>query len=128
VELAQTRFVTDDVERLARFYADLLGVSATLNEYYVEVPAGPVTLGFSRRKFTECRLDQQPCAPGSIRSSESILDFLVADVDAEHERDAALGVGWLMTPTTQPWRSRSMIFTDPDGNLVNAFERPSPRR
>ena len=123
MELAQSRFVTDDVERLAGFYADLLGVPATLNEYYVEVPAGPVTVGFSRRRFTECRLDQGPCDRGSARSSQSILDFLVADVDAEHERIAAMGVTWLMPPTTQPWGTRAMIFTDPDGNLINAFSR-----
>ena len=47
-----------------------------------------------------------------------ILDFLVADVDAEYPRIAALGVGWVLPPTTQPWGSRSMIFNDPEGNLV----------
>jgi predicted enzyme related to lactoylglutathione lyase len=123
MELAQARLVTENVERLARFYADLIGVPVTLNEYYVEVPAGPVSLGFSRRKFTECGLHQQPCARESVGSGESILDFVVADIDAEHARIAALGVSWLMPPTTQPWGSRAMLFTDPDGNLINAFTR-----
>jgi predicted enzyme related to lactoylglutathione lyase len=123
MELAQSRFVTDDVERLAGFYADLLGVPVTLNEYYVEVPAGPVTVGFSRRKFTECPLDRRARDRRSVRLSESILDFLVADVDAEYERIAAMGVTWLMRPTTQPWGSRAMIFTDPDRNVINAFSR-----
>jgi predicted enzyme related to lactoylglutathione lyase len=123
MELAQSRFVTDDVERLAALYAALLGVPATLNEYYVEVPAGPVTVGFSRRKFTECRLDQRPCDREPARSGKNILDFVAPDVDAEHERIAAMGVTWLMPPATQPWGSRAMIFTDPDGNLINVFAR-----
>jgi hypothetical protein len=53
MELAQSRLVTDDVQRLARSYTGLVAVPVRLNEYYVEVPAGPVTVGFSRRSFTE---------------------------------------------------------------------------
>jgi hypothetical protein len=41
VELVQSRIVTGDVERLAAFYASLVGARVALNEYYVEVPAGP---------------------------------------------------------------------------------------
>ena len=40
MELVQSRIVTDDVVRLAGFYARLLGVPITLNDYYVEVQAG----------------------------------------------------------------------------------------
>jgi uncharacterized glyoxalase superfamily protein PhnB len=48
---------------------------------------------------------------------------LVDDVDAEYRRIAALGVDWVLPPTTQPWRNRSMMFRDPAGNLVNVFSR-----
>ena len=44
-------------------------------------------------------------------------------MDAEYPRIAALGVEWVMPPTTQPWGNRSMIFRDPAGNLVNVFSR-----
>jgi predicted enzyme related to lactoylglutathione lyase len=127
VELAQSRIVTDDVARLAGFYASLLGVPVALNEYYVEVQAGPTSVGFSRRRFTEYRDDSQE-APGAGRQprDEVILDFLVDDVDAEYPRVTALGVEWVMPPTTQPWGNRSMIFRDPAGNLVNVFSRPGP--
>jgi predicted enzyme related to lactoylglutathione lyase len=132
VELVQARLVTDDVAGLATFYAGLVGAQVPLNEYYVEVPAGPMTVGFSKRRFTEY------CAaacPGPARSlggvagsgpaeREVILDFLVGDVDAEYPRIAALGAGLVLPPTTQPWGSRSMVFTDPEGNLVNVFSRP----
>lgn len=52
-----------------------------------------------------------------------ILDFLVPDADAEHQRIAALGVDWVMPLTTQPWGNRCMVFRDPDGTLVNVFSR-----
>jgi catechol 2,3-dioxygenase-like lactoylglutathione lyase family enzyme len=167
MELQQCRIVTDDVAGLAGFYARLLGVPTALNEYYVEIQAGPASVGFSRRQFTEYGgADTQPSgaqgpggqepgdqgasgqgasgqgasgqgasgqgasgqgagarAPG--RRDEIILDFMVDDVDAEYPRIAALGVEWVMPPTTQPWGNRSMIFHDPAGNLVNVFSRPS---
>jgi predicted enzyme related to lactoylglutathione lyase len=115
VELAQSRIITDDVAGLAGFYARLLGVPVALNEYYVEIQAGPASVGFSKRRFTECR---------DTGGGDVILDFLVDDVDAEYPRVAALGVEWVLPPTTQPWGNRSMIFRDPAGNLVNVFSRP----
>ena len=123
MRLVQSRIVTDDVEGLASFYASLLGASVALNEYYVEVPAGPVTVGFSKRRFTEYREEDHPAGTGPGRRDEVILDFEVPDVDAEYERIAGLGVTVVMPPKTQPWGSRSMIFRDPGGNLVNVFSR-----
>jgi predicted enzyme related to lactoylglutathione lyase len=120
MELAQCRIVTDDVEGLAAFYARLLDVPTALNEYYVEVQAGPASMGFSRLRFTEHREPDDPSRPGPDRV---ILDFLVDDVDAEYARISALGVEWVMPPTTQPWGKRSMMFRDPAGNLINVFSR-----
>jgi predicted enzyme related to lactoylglutathione lyase len=124
MELVQARLVTDDVAGLAAFYAGLVGAQVPLNEYYVEVPAGPVTVGFSKRRFTEYCAVATAC-PGPARPPpEVILDFLVDDVDAEYPRIAALDVGWVLPPATQPWGSRSMVFKDREGNLINVFSRP----
>jgi hypothetical protein len=38
MDLVQSRIVTDEVARLAAFYASLVRVSVVLNDYYVEVP------------------------------------------------------------------------------------------
>jgi predicted enzyme related to lactoylglutathione lyase len=125
MELVQARLVTEDVAGLAAFYTELVGAKVPLNEYYVEVPAGPVSVGLSRRRFTEYR--EGAASPGRAQPPrEVILDFVVRDVDAEFPRVAALGAGWVLPPTTQPWGSRSMIFSDPEGNLVNVFSRPLP--
>jgi predicted enzyme related to lactoylglutathione lyase len=133
MELVQSRIVTDDVERLAAFYAGLVGVPVALNEYYVEVHAGPMSVGFSKRRFTEyhhcpAAADGGTGDGGQDRRPETILDFLVDDVDAEYERIKALGVEWVMPPATQPWGNRSMIFRDPEGNLINVFSRPEAQK
>lgn len=75
MDLVQCRIVTDDVERLAAFYAGLVGVSAVLNAYYVEVPTAVASVGFSWRQFTEYRPDQaaRPCRPQY--QAEIMLDF-----------------------------------------------------
>ncbi len=125
MRLVQARIVTDDVEGLAAFYAKLVAAEVPLNEYYVEIQAGPATIGFSKRRFTEYCEDDAAQQDG--RRCRLVLDFEVTDVDREYQRVAALGVEWVMAPTTQPWGNRSMIFKDPDGNLVNVFSRPSAR-
>jgi hypothetical protein len=80
MELAGSRIVTDDVEGLAAFYARLVGISVALNEYYVEVPARAMSVGFSNCRFTEYG-ENQPARPEGRQSrDEIILDFLVDDV------------------------------------------------
>src|SRR5205823_14798752 len=50
-----------------------------------------------------------------------IIEFLVDDVDKEFERLKTIVIEWVQEPTTMPWGNRSILFRDPDGNLVNLF-------
>jgi hypothetical protein len=50
-----------------------------------------------------------------------IIEFRVEDVDSEYERLKPLVNDWVQEPTTMPWGNRSILFRDPDGNLVNFF-------
>jgi catechol 2,3-dioxygenase-like lactoylglutathione lyase family enzyme len=116
VKLVQARIVTPNVARLAGFYADLLDAPTVLNDYYVEVPSGAVTVGFSKDRYTEFR--------GPCDASPYVLDFLVdGPVDEQVERIDRLGVEWVLPPTTQPWGTRSTVFRDPEGHLINVFSR-----
>jgi uncharacterized glyoxalase superfamily protein PhnB len=61
---------------------------------------------------------------GSARAAANqsvIIEFRVDDVDREHERLADVVDTWEQLPTTMPWGNRSVLFRDPDGNLVNLF-------
>lgn len=51
-----------------------------------------------------------------------ILEFRVDDVEAEYTRLKPTVEDWVQEPTTMPWGNRSMLFRDPDGNLVNLFQ------
>jgi uncharacterized glyoxalase superfamily protein PhnB len=120
VELVQSRIVTRDVEKMARFYAQLLGVEIVLNEYYVEVPTAGQRVGVSRVRFSD--FEEQTCgSPRAVAAGDVILDFAAADIDAQFRRIDALGVSWVMPPTLQPWGRRSMMFRDPEGHLINVF-------
>jgi uncharacterized glyoxalase superfamily protein PhnB len=124
MELVQSRIVTDDVQAMASFYAQLVGVAITLNDFYVEVPTGAMSVGFSKCRFTEDHSSTTSCTASlGAQAGETILDFVVDDVDAEYERIAALGVEWVLPPTTQPWGRRSMLFRDPEGHLINVLSR-----
>ena len=120
VELAQVRFVSAAIEPIAAFYAALFDISVPLNEHYLEMPAGTASIGFSRVGFTEDRGPHAARPAGlAAREKETILDLTADDVDVEYPRIDALGVSWVMPPTTQPWGRRSMLFRDPDGHLIN---------
>ena len=121
MELVQSRIVTDEVPRLAAFYARLVQAEVVLNDFYVEVPTGAMSVGFSRRHFTEYREDQAACPECPRHRAQVILDFQAGDVDAEYRRIAGLGVDWVTPPTTQLWGNRTMIFRDPAGTLINIF-------
>ncbi len=97
VELAQVRFVSTAIKPVAAFYAALLDISVPLNEHYLELPAGPASVGFSRVGFTEDRGPRAayPLGHAAAQDGEVILDFTADEVDAEYARIDALGVGWV---------------------------------
>jgi uncharacterized glyoxalase superfamily protein PhnB len=51
----------------------------------------------------------------------AIIEFLVDDVDTEYEQIRQITTEFVNAPTTMPWGNRSLLFRDPDGNLVNFF-------
>jgi uncharacterized glyoxalase superfamily protein PhnB len=52
----------------------------------------------------------------------AIIEFRVNDEDAEYRKLVELiGLSLVQEPTTMPWGNRSLLFRDPDGNLVNFF-------
>ncbi|WP_419817239.1 VOC family protein [Glaciibacter flavus] len=123
MEFASIRIITDDVDRLARFYETVTGTIAVRPApVFAEVrtTAGVLAIGSTA---TVAMLGDRAPKPGM--NDSVIIEFLVEDVDAEFARlrDALDDV--VLEPTTMPWGNRSTLFRDPDGNLVNLFSRPA---
>jgi predicted enzyme related to lactoylglutathione lyase len=61
---------------------------------------------------------------GAARPADNhsaIIEFRVDDVDQEYERLEKVISDFVQRPTTKPWGNRSLLFRDPDGNLINFF-------
>ncbi|MDO9398237.1 MAG: VOC family protein [Herbiconiux sp.] len=124
MNLASIRIITHDVDRLTRFYEEVTGVTATRPApVFAELRTSSGTLAIAGTATVAALGDDAPQPAGT---NSIIIEFLVADVDAEFERlDAALD-DVVLRPTTMPWGNRSALFRDPEGNLVNLFSRPAP--
>jgi predicted enzyme related to lactoylglutathione lyase len=119
MEFISTRLITADVTRLVNFYEKVTETSAVWgNELFAEIPTPVGTLAIGSDK-TVPLFGAGSAEPAANRSA--IIEFIVEDVDAEHDRLRAY-VGEIVTaPTTMPWGNRALLFRDPDGNLVNLF-------
>ena len=61
------------------------------------------------------------------QNRSAIIEFLVDDVEKDYERLADfLQACIVQKPTTMPWGNKSLLFRDPDGNLVNLFTPVTP--
>lgn len=123
MDFASVRIITADLDRLVAFYELVLSTPAARPApVFAEfrTSTGALAIGSTA---TVATLGEGAPLPGSNRSV--ILEFLVADVDAEFARLEADLDDVVLAPTTMPWGNRSALFRDPDGNLVNLFSRPS---
>jgi catechol 2,3-dioxygenase-like lactoylglutathione lyase family enzyme len=119
MDFVSVRIITDDVARLAGFYERATGVQANwANENFVELTTGSATLAIASTATVPL------FAPGAARPASNgtvIIEFLVDDVDGVRQNLAGFVEDFVTEPTTMPWGNRSLLFRDPDGNLVNFF-------
>jgi len=119
VDFASIRIITDDLEQIVQFYEQVTGVPAVrATPVFAELNLPSATLAFGHTQTTQL-FGQDSARPADNHSV--IIEFLVDDVDREYERLIPLVDQWVQKPTTMPWGNRSILFRDPDGNLVNLF-------
>lgn len=119
MKLVSTRIITADVPSLVGFYELVTEVDAVwANDMFAEIPTPVGTLAIGSDK-TVSLFGAGSAEPAANRST--IIEFIVADVDAEYERLRDRLDEVVTEPTTMPWGNRSLLFRDPDGNLVNLF-------
>ncbi|TXI94672.1 VOC family protein [Chryseobacterium sp. WX] len=119
MKLTSLRMISKDIKATVAFYEQILGITAT---WYTE-------------DFAELSTDSVTIAVGSIRTMKmfsedltdfagtksTIIEFLVKNVDEEYERIKSIASEIIQEPTTMPWGNRSLLFCDPDGNMINFF-------
>jgi catechol 2,3-dioxygenase-like lactoylglutathione lyase family enzyme len=124
VNFVSIRIITEDVQRLTGFYEQATGQQATWgNENFAEIGTAAGTLAIASTRTVPA------FAPGAARAADNhsvIIEFLVDDVNAAYEKLTGLVEEFVNQPTTMPWGNRSLLFRDPDGNLVNFFTPVTP--
>ncbi|MEU6331209.1 VOC family protein [Streptomyces sp. NPDC047049] len=124
MNLVSLRVITRDVARLVAFYEQVTGVAATWSTpEFAELVTGSGTLALASER-TVALFGAGSAEPAANRTV--ITEFRVADVDAEYARLTSLCEEFVQKPTTMPWGNRSLLFRDPDGNLINLFTPVTP--
>ncbi len=108
--------ITEDVPRLAAFYARILHSPAEGDDVHCEVRTEGGGLAIYSKAVAErdmgFRFDRYWGA-GNLT-----IGFTVSDVDEECQALRALGVEFVAGPATYPWGASAVHFRDPDGNIV----------
>lgn len=120
--LASIRVITDDIKGLAAFYERVTGVEPQwLTDAFAAFRTEAGALALADVGSLTYGGTPGIAEPASNRSA--FIEFRVDDVDAEYARLTGEGIveSFELEPTTMPWGNRSILFRDPDGNLVNFF-------
>lgn len=120
MKFASVRLITDDIARLVRFYEQVTGIAPTwYTDDFAELvtPGCTLAIGSTRTLMLFGGDIAQPAA-----NQSAIIEFRVNDVDETFGVIEDIVKSTLVQePTTMPWGNRSLLFRDPDGNLVNFF-------
>ncbi|RFS22695.1 VOC family protein [Chitinophaga silvatica] len=121
MNLSSIRIITADIKRLVRFYENVTGMPFTWytdNFAELRTSLGALAIGSTH---TLAFFGGDNVASASNNRSV-IIEFQVDDVDNKYQQlTNILGEEVVQKPTTMPWGNRSLLFRDPDGNLVNFF-------
>lgn len=120
MKFASVRIITDDMDRLVAFYEKVMGVTAERPApVFAELILPSCTLAIGHSQTTQL-FGTDSAVSASNRTV--LIEFQVDNVEAEYMRLKSFVDNWVKEPTMMPWGNRSMLFRDPDGNLLNLFE------
>ena len=124
MNLVSIRIITNQVERLVSFYEVISGLPAIrYTEDFAELSTQSCTLAIGSTR-TMALFGDKAARPAENHSA--IIEFLVEDIDETFERLKKAVDHFVQEPTTMPWGNRSVLFRDPDGNLINFFTPVTP--
>jgi predicted enzyme related to lactoylglutathione lyase len=119
MQFVSLRVITDDIKRLTNFYQDVTGLAPTwYTADFAELATPACTLAIGSTS-TMALFGAGAARPADNHTA--IIEFRVDDVDREYRKLKDIVSNVVQEPTTMPWGNRSLLFRDPDGNLVNFF-------
>lgn len=115
------RIITENVSKLLAFYEHITGVKGVrFTEDFAELQTANGTLAIGSTKTVRLLGGQEVAKAAENHSA--IIEFITVDVDSIYQEQSVFLSPYLVQePTTMPWGNRSLLFRDPDGNLVNFF-------
>lgn len=126
MNFSSVRIITDDIKRLIHFYEQVTGAQLTrYTDDFAELRTPQATLAIGSTNTLALFGGLEIAKAAENRSV--IIEFQVEDVDSKYQAIANfIGDKVVQKPTTMPWGNRSLLFRDPDGNLVNFFTPMTP--
>ncbi|WP_294678494.1 VOC family protein [uncultured Fluviicola sp.] len=120
MDLASVRIITADIKQVVSFFEHITALPAVwYTEDFAEIEIGSVKLAVGSTRTLNF-FGEGMAVPASNKSV--IIEFRVDNVDEVYERiKDSIGEKLVQQPTTMPWGNRSLLFRDPDGNLINFF-------
>jgi catechol 2,3-dioxygenase-like lactoylglutathione lyase family enzyme len=118
MDFVSVRIITDNLDPMVEFYEKVTETTAdrpapVFAEF--QYPTCTLALGHT----STARLFNNAARPAA--NETAIIEWMVDDVDAEYNRLKPIVSNWEQEPTLMPWGNKSILFRDPDGNLVNLF-------
>lgn len=110
---------TEDVERLASFYRDVLGLPLhSERPHFVAFRWGDVRLSVGYHDGVK----------GATREPYRVMvNLAVGDIHATYEALRARGVEFIRPPEREHWGGWVATFRDPDGNVLQLLQQPPDR-
>lgn len=126
MNLASVRIITANIKGLIDFYGQVTG--ATLIQYtpdFAELQTKSATLAIGSLNTLQPFGGDDVAQAAQNRSA--IIEFMVDDVEEDYKKLSDFLQPYIVQkPTTMPWGNKSLLFRDPDGNLVNFFTPVTP--
>lgn len=126
MNIVSIRIITEDVKKSVAFYEQVTGLSAIQHSPdFAELKTQTATLAIGSTRTLQFFGGDEVARVAQNRSA--IIEFRVENVDAAYEKSASFLEPYIVQkPATMPWGNRSLLFRDPDNNLVNFFSPVSP--
>jgi catechol 2,3-dioxygenase-like lactoylglutathione lyase family enzyme len=121
MNLVSIRIITADVRKLVEFYEQVTGIPGIqYTDDFAELRTKSLTLAIGSTRTLQFFGGDEVAKAAQNRTV--IIEFKVEDVEEDYKKLSDFLQAYIVQkPTTMPWGNKSLLFRDPDGNLINFF-------